>query len=50
MEDLEKGVTEEKISKQKAHVLLESYKVGSLENDLVSPEINMFPFNLYASS
>lgn len=51
MNDLEKGSTREKKKKrQKAHILFESYKLGSLENDLVSSEINIFTFSLYALS
>jgi len=52
VEDLGKASTNKKKKKlkQKAHVLLESYKLGSLENDLVSYEIRMFPFSLYSLS
>lgn len=50
MNDLEKGSTRGKKKKLKAHILFESYKLGSLENDLVSSEINIFTFSLYALS
>lgn len=51
MENLGKGGTKGKEKfKQKAHVLFKSYKLGYLENDLMSSEINMFSFSLYALS